>query len=366
MGITRIAIVDFNEKNIPLSLHPLGLIEAFIGQGAYIEDLLKNTGLNCQSISSKEIKISFIQQSRIVENGLRACPVPGLGFIIGNSMDWSFHGSLGGVVNCSPSLADACAIFWRYLQIPQPLYKLFFSQPEYFLDKGDYLISPIRTILDDSLSPQLARFELEYRLAILLRIYDLCGNKSATDSLIRVGLHYPATDYPNLQKHIPTVDIKFNCRFSYISVHRDFFYASWRELRKPLFEKIIEQCEEEFINTNLETSYAEKVQWLLGKNFRPDTRLQDIAEQMHITPRALTRKLSKENTSFRNIFNQVRMGLACLYLRESHLSVGEIADVMGFSCPASLRRAVKSWRATDKVLPQEQQYEKKQEEEYAH
>jgi AraC-like DNA-binding protein len=86
---------------------------------------------------------------------------------------------------------------------------------------------------------------------------------------------------------------------------------------------------------------------------------------MHITPRALTRKLAKENTNFRNIFNQVRMGLACLYLRESHLSVGEVADVMGFSCPASLRRAVKSWRAIENLQSQGQ-FENKLGEEYAH
>ncbi|MET0355926.1 MAG: AraC family transcriptional regulator ligand-binding domain-containing protein [Cellvibrio sp.] len=357
--------MDFNAKNIPFSLHPLGLIEAFIGQGADINDLLKNTGLNQQLIYAKGVKISFLQQSRIVENGLRACPAPGLGFIIGNNMDWNFHGSLGGVVNCSPSLADACAIFWRYLQIAQPLYKLFFSQPEYFLDKGDYLVSPIRTILDDSLSPQLAKFELEYRLAILLRIYDLCGNKAAADTSIRIGLHYPKTDYADLLKLIPSkVDVRFNCRFSFIAVHRDFFYTSWRELRKPLFEKIIETCEEEYRNADLENSYAEKVQWLIGKNFQPQVRLQDIAEQMHITPRALARKLAKENTSFRNIFNQVRMALACLHLRESHLSFDEVADVMGFSCPASLRRAVKSWRATESHHSQAEQL--KQGEEYAY
>ena len=116
----------------------------------------------------------------------------------------------------------------------------------------------------------------------------------------------------------------------------------------------------------MDVSCHEKVRLLIGKNFKSDTRLQDIAEQMHITPRALTRKLAKENTSFRHIFNQVRMGLACLYLRESHLSVSEIADVMGFSCPASLRRAVKSWRAADKRLPQEPyEKEQEQEEEYA-
>lgn len=337
--------MDYNAKNIPFSLHPLGMIESFISLGANIDELLRNTNLSSQSVHVEGLKISFIQQSRIVENGLRACATPGLGLIIGNNMDWSFHGSLGNIVHCSPSLADACANLRRYLQIAQPLYKLFFSQQDYFFDKGNYLVSPIRTMVDESLSPQLARFELEYRLAILLRVYDLCGNKSAVDTSVTIGLHYPKPSYTDLFKQLPMNEAHFNCRFPYIAVHRDFFYTPWRGLRKPLFDKIIERCEEEYIQANLDNSYAEKVQWMIHKNFRSDVRLKDIAQQMHDTPRAFTRKLAAENTNFRVIFNRVRMEFAVLHLRESHLSVDEVSEITGFSCSASLRRAVKSWQS---------------------
>ncbi len=356
--------MDYNAKTIPFSLHPLGLIENFISLGADIDELLHNTSLNSQSVHVKGLKISFIQQSRIVENGLRACATPGLGFIIGNNMDWSFHGSLGNIVHCSPSLADACANFRRYLQIAQPLYKLFFSQPDYFFDKGNFLVSPIRTMVDESLSPQLARFELEYRLAILLRVYDLCGNKSAGDTSVRIGLHYPQPTYTDLLKQLPMSEAHFNCRFSYIAVHREFFCTPWRELRKPLFDKIIERCEEEFAQANLDNSYTEKVQWLIHKNFQPNVRLQDIADQMRVTPRALTRKLAAENTSFRQIFNRVRMEFTVLHLRESQLSVDEVANVTGFSCSASLRRAVKSWQSagTQQAAPEQEQQQQGREE----
>jgi AraC-like DNA-binding protein len=342
--------MDFNAKLIPFSLHPLGLIESFIGQGAKLDGLLRNTGLSEQSVHVKGLKISFMQQARIVENGLRMCANPGMGLVIGSTMDWSFHGSLGSIVHCSPSLADACASFRRYLQIAQPLYKLFFSQPDYFFDKGNYLVSPIHTAVDEALSPQLARFELEYRLAILLRLYDLCGNKSAVDTSVLIGLNYPEPSYVDLLKQLPLTEVKFNCRFPYIAVGREFFYIPWRELRRPLYDKIIERCEEEFVQANLDNSYAEKVQWLIHKNFQPDVRLQDIAQQMQVSPRALTRKLAVENTSFRQIFNRVRMEFTILHLRESRLTVDQVADVTGFSCSASLRRAVKSWQSA--AIPQ--------------
>ena len=37
------------------------------------------------------------------------------------------------------------------------------------------------------------------------------------------------------------------------------------------------------------------------------------------------------------------MELTAYYLRKSRLSVDEIADLMGFSCASSLRRALRSW-----------------------
>ena len=59
--------------------------------------------------------------------------------------------------------------------------------------------------------------------------------------------------------------------------------------------------------------------------------------------RTLTRKLAKEGTSFREILQEVKMEIACRHICYSELSLDAIAEMMGFSCGASLRRAVKNW-----------------------
>jgi AraC-like DNA-binding protein len=67
---------------------------------------------------------------------------------------------------------------------------------------------------------------------------------------------------------------------------------------------------------------------------------------MHMTPRQLTRQLALEKTSFRTLLHEVRMELTSYHLRASRLSIDEISDLMGFSSPSSLRRAIRNWTGT--------------------
>ncbi len=70
----------------------------------------------------------------------------------------------------------------------------------------------------------------------------------------------------------------------------------------------------------------------------------DIAARMlRHSRRTLQRRLADEGTSFEALFSRVRAGLALSYLRESSLSAGEIAEILQFSEPSALSRAVRRW-----------------------
>lgn len=335
--------MDFDKKVIPFELHPMGMIEVFSHLGAPLSSLLDGTELGPSALQMSGLKISYSQQARLIENALNCLQLPGLGLRVGLALGWQYNGSVAGIVSCSPNLADAGVAFRRYLQIAQPLYRLYFSQPDFYLDSGSYLVSPMRTLMDEAVAPELARFELEFRLALTLRFYDACGNKSVADPSVLVGLHYDEPDYVALYGDLPMTAIKFNCAQSYVAAQYDFFTTSWRPLRQSIYQRVINQCETEFADAGIETAYADKVRWLIGKSFNHEINLPQVADQLELSPRALTRKLAAEGTHFREIHNQVRMELTCLHVRSSNLPLAELADLMGFSCAASLRRAVKSW-----------------------
>ena len=68
-----------------------------------------------------------------------------------------------------------------------------------------------------------------------------------------------------------------------------------------------------------------------------------IAEQLHMTPRNLHRKLQKEGTSFKVLLTEVRKELAKQYIQDRSKTLTEISYMLGFSEASSFSRAYKGW-----------------------
>lgn len=335
--------MDINSKVIPLHLHPLGFIEAFTHLGANLEDLLQNTQINQNMLSAKELKISYNQQRTLILNGIRLCNKPGIGLLVGQYMDWSYNGPVGGVVNCSPSMAEAGKAFLRYIMIAQPYYITYMTKPAFYIDNKGMLVTPMYLKAIQDQSQELLQFESDYRLAVYLRIVDMCGNKSVENTEVHVGLQIPEPAHSAMYRDLPCTSVSFNCEQSYISAHYSYVTTPWRLFRKHAFDRTVDQCEEEFQKANIETTYTAKVRWHVSKIFTEQATLEKVADCINITPRALTRKLANEGTSFRQIMHDVRMELVSYHLQSSNISVEKLAEIMGFSGASSLRRAIKNW-----------------------
>lgn len=70
--------------------------------------------------------------------------------------------------------------------------------------------------------------------------------------------------------------------------------------------------------------------------------VEDFAEQIHITPRTLARRLASENISYKNLANEAWLKLARELLSTTPLSIDQIAHRTGFINGNSFSRAFKS------------------------
>jgi AraC-like DNA-binding protein len=68
-----------------------------------------------------------------------------------------------------------------------------------------------------------------------------------------------------------------------------------------------------------------------------------IATQLHMSLRGLQRKLRDEGTNFKQLLEDTRQELACQYLKQSELSLGEVTYLLGFSDQSNFTRAFKRW-----------------------
>jgi AraC-like DNA-binding protein len=109
---------------------------------------------------------------------------------------------------------------------------------------------------------------------------------------------------------------------------------------------VLELCESLMAELEQSTGAAGKVREILVLNLMRPTSFDVVAGRMNMTTRTLRRKLDLENTSFRKLVDELKMQVAIKYLRDTELTMDDIAHSLGFSEAAIFRRAFKRWTDT--------------------
>lgn len=70
---------------------------------------------------------------------------------------------------------------------------------------------------------------------------------------------------------------------------------------------------------------------------------QYVAELFSLHPRTLHRRLKAEGTTLRGLVMEGRCEIACQLLRDTHMNVSEIAEVLGYADVTAFTRAFRCW-----------------------
>jgi AraC-like DNA-binding protein len=90
--------------------------------------------------------------------------------------------------------------------------------------------------------------------------------------------------------------------------------------------------------------YARKVHLLLVDELpRGEPDEAELAARLGTSLRNLQRKLAEEGTSYKNVLDDTRRGLARSYLAEGRHSISEVAYLLGFRAASSFTRAFRRW-----------------------
>jgi AraC-like DNA-binding protein len=114
--------------------------------------------------------------------------------------------------------------------------------------------------------------------------------------------------------------------------------AELLEMLAPQFEQDLQQ------HSRGEDSFLELVRGAIQQRLtghRPTT--QDVARELHISPRTLQRRLQDSGSSFQRVLDEARHQMARYYLRNSVLELTEAAYLLGYEDASSFARAFRSW-----------------------
>jgi AraC-like DNA-binding protein len=223
----------------------------------------------------------------------------------------------------------------KYHELATPLADIFFREER---GRGIWTIAPIAHPRIDA---PLYRFLVELQFGIHASLHrDVISPSFAPQEL---HVTYSPPDIAQ------TLSDLFECNMLFGQPENKFvFDASWLDSapnfgNEITYSAILKLCNELMDEFQLRIGLVGKVREILLVNLMRPTSFSGVAEHLHMTTRTLRRKLQEEHTSFRKLVDELRACVAIKYLRDTDLSVEDIASALGFSDAANFRRAFRRW-----------------------
>ena len=307
-------------------------IEAARRVGIGADALLRGTGLCDEQLREPGARITYRAFLTLYRNLMAHRLPPDFGFMQG-AFSIASYGMLGYAMMSCANLEQAIRIALKYYRTAGPILDLSFE----FDDAG--LAITARNVLDlDSRTLTLATEELFTPFPLLLEM--LVGMRVNPQ---RVELAYPAPAHRALYERAFSSPVEFDCAESRFVLGAD-------ALALPLIQADAESalvfersCRELLQEIERHESLSNELRQLLLKSPGNLPDAATAAARMRLGERTLRRRLADEGTTFQSILDEVRCRIATDYLTTTHLSMQEIAELLGFSEATNFRRAFLRW-----------------------
>jgi AraC-like DNA-binding protein len=304
-------------------------------EGIAADRALAGTGVSEAALSSPQTRVSITQVIECYRNAMQLSQDPWFAYHTGLRFHLSTYGLYGFAMLSSPCFRETVGFLVRYHALATPLADIAFSEHD---GRALWTIDPRAHPLVDL---DLYRFLVELHWGVMISLHrDFMGGAfAAREATVAYAAPVDAADYPKV--------FGFPVRPGE-AANTLAFDSSWldrpAELGNPLvYPTIVALCDALLEELERREGLAGQVRRaLLARGSRPASA-DEIAAELKLSPRTLRRRLQEEETSFREVLDELRAEMAIKYIRETDFSVDEIAAVLGFSEPAAFRHAFRRW-----------------------
>lgn len=303
-------------------------------------ELLQGTGLQSDSLPSFET-IRADQQIQVFRNAKLIASNPDWALALGQQLNVNSHGSLGFAVLSAPTLGECLETLASFARIRAP----------YMLFKFEYLQDRCRFTIEPALELGDLKIEVD---EIVLQVVDsmikvVLGNTSPD---VEIMLDYPVPPHATAYAHYFSARCVFEQAFSGVELplnmgripcplhDQQSYVASLARCRVAL-AAIIDPSDAVTRVRNLLISHFEKI--ATGTLSSAPPSLESIADTLSTAPRTLIRRLTAQDSGYREILEEERRKASCELLGKARYSVGEISDLLGYSDASAFGRAFRRW-----------------------
>ncbi|GHA04774.1 AraC family transcriptional regulator [Arenicella chitinivorans] len=303
--------------------------------------LLKTVfGVRLQSMLDSE----FVYQADI-ERIFEACVSHGVDswlLTYGEQISIASHGPLGFAMLSAADLRMALSVWSDYGAVRTSTYTAEFTED----DALAHLI-----IHDQTGHPLLARWLAEMAIRVAQKLSEAIVMHSL-GAHARIAFAHAQPAYSEQLSALYGIPCSYDSASTRLSMP-----VSWLQISSPLsdpatFRTNLAKCDEIQSQLSAQNDVVQRVRFILAHHFSSQSpsmadtvppSLTQLAEQQHTSTRTLARKLSEQNTSYKQLVQIARQQRAYALLKETHFSVADIAYCLGYRESANFIRAFKRW-----------------------
>jgi AraC-like DNA-binding protein len=332
--------IDLDERVYPPNT--IVTVVASLGREGVTESrALDGAGLSPRALRSPETRVSLSQRLRVYRNAVKWSRDPQFAYRTGQKVHVSTYGAYGFAILSSTSFRQGIDFAVRYQSLATPLVNISFCEEA---GRGIWSLLPIA---HPSIDSALSRFLTELHVSILVSLHRDSMGPSFAPLEIRLRFDCPG--------EAETYGAVFGCPVLFGQKENNIIFDSaWLERDAPLGNEIahseaVKACDDLSRRLQQRAGLTARVRQLLTVSRVGPMSSAAVAKRLHMAERTLRRKLAQEHTSLRKLVSELRMETAVKYLRDTDLSIREIAHALDFSDDASFRHA---FTRRMKVAPQ--------------
>jgi len=311
------------------------LAEELAKQGYPVKQLLTQAGLAERDLQGKDARISFTKNAAFFEIAAEVTENSNLGFEFAQSRETRDAGLIGYVGLNSPTVKDALKNLSHYRHVMSDALEIDVDE----LEKNGIVRWWRRGLAPAARSRQF----MEFGTTNIIR-----GLREITKRRlkpVRVTFAHPRNARIREFERFFGCPVEFGRRANLIELSPTDLRAPIVEADNRLLDVLRSYCVEVLAKHREQApSLIEKVERLIVDRLsNAEARLDVVANELGMSSRTLSRSLEKLGTSFNAIVETLRKELAEKYLKQSDLSLKEIAFLLGYTDSSSFNHAFKRW-----------------------
>jgi AraC-like DNA-binding protein len=311
------------------------IVEALAAEGVSAVAALEGVGVSLDTLNSPMTRVALDQIIECYHNAARLTRDPHFALRLGLKVHVADYGMYGFALLSGTDFRKSMKAAVTYHRLVAPLAEIVFHEDG---ERASWLMTPIPHPRIDA---QMYRFLVELQIGThwsLMR--DVMGPSFAPQE-IAVTFKPP--------HDVESYRAAFGCPVHFNGPHNKLVFDTAYLDSQPEHgneitnSAVVKLCESLLAELARRTGTAGKVREILLVNLIRPTSFEKVALRLHMTTRTLRRKLDEEGTSFRKLVDELKMEVAVKYLRDTELTVDDIAHSLGFSEAAIFRRAFRRW-----------------------